>query len=373
MQAASAQFRRLFAATTVAALVAFSAPAPTALGAGDPVRAGFLHLRLADDFKEQLRSHSVSMRPRSFVVSGGSMDPLTGRGTLKLRGRLTFKHRGAKQQFKKLRVTVGPHGTLRSGRVKLFRLRGHSVTRNGFGANISGVRLTFPDSAADRLNRTLGLRSLHRARAGRLRVSEQPGTVEIISGTATVKPALGPGSFFAKLAAHCVDPGGGVSPISPGGQPGGPGTAFAFPVASGTISPIGQAGVIGQAGGLQIANGGVGLPSGCPASNDVTIRLSGFSSDLGDRLITTRAQVGGPGALLPLDALVDMPIDISHATLNGDPLNHTIVSNGAVTRLGDLGASNLNFVLPQPAPGNPAMQFAPTDLFGTLGISVRVR
>ncbi|MEK6251242.1 MAG: hypothetical protein AABM43_04725 [Actinomycetota bacterium] len=369
----SVRWRRVLAtvAPSLAALLAF---APAAFGAGDPVRVGSFQLKLSQAFKNQLSRHGVAITPKSFAIKGGSIDPITGAGSLTLSGKLRFKHGHKKVVYGHLNATLGPAGALRGGKTKLFSLHGGTVTRNGFGADIGGVDLNFLKSAARKLRKALDLNALRSGDAGSLAVSEQPQTVEVLSGTASVEPALGPGSISSKLAAHCVDPNTGVSVIAPGTQPGGPGTTIFFPVTFGTISPAGLDGVIQQAGGIQLANGGPGLPSGCPASNNFTIRLSDLSVDLLNRSVSAHVTLSGPGSPFgDLDAQISFPIDISDAWLNPDFQRFVVTTNGTVIRLNSSAAYLLNFVLPQPSPGDPSMQFADGDAFGTAGVTVQVR
>jgi len=122
-------------ALSVAALLAF---APTAFGAGDPVRTGSFQLKLSHSFKKQLSNHGVAITPKSYAIKSGSIDPTTGTGTLTLKGKLRFKHGHKKVVYKKVTATLGPNGFLKGGGVKLFNLTGGTVVRNGFGADVSG-------------------------------------------------------------------------------------------------------------------------------------------------------------------------------------------------------------------------------------------
>jgi hypothetical protein len=355
-------------------LAASLALAPAAFGAGDPVRSASFELKLSSAFKTQLKNHGVAMTPTSFSAKSGAIDPLTGVGSLSLAGSLRFKHGDKKAVFRHLTVTLGPGGVLKGNGTKLFSLSGVSVKRNGFGADVSGLRLHFLKSAAKKLRRKLDLSSLPAGRAGSFTASEQPQTVEVLSGTASVTPALGSGSISSKLAAHCVDPNTGVSVVAPGTQPGGPGTTIFFPVTFGTISPAGLDGVIQQAGGIQLANGGAGLPSGCPASNNFTIGLSDLSVDLLNRNVSAHVALSGSGSPFGnLDAQISFPIDVSDAWVNPDPQAFVVTANGTVIRLNSAAAYFLNLLLPQPSPGDPSMQFAEGDAFGTAGVTVQVR
>ncbi len=365
---------RQVVATAALSLVAALILAPSALAAGDPVRTGSFQLQLSAAFKHQLSRHGVAVSPRSFAIRSGAIDPTNGSGTLSLRGTLRFKHGHERVSYKHLKATLGPGGALRSGKTKLFALSGGTVARNGFGTEVSGVDLRFPRRAAKKVKKAFDLHSLPSGRAGSLSVSEQPQTVEVLSGTASVAPALGPGSISSKLAAHCVDPNTGVSVIAPGTQPGGPGTTMFFPINFGTISPAGLDGVIQQSGGVQLANGGPGLPAGCPASSDFSMRLSDLSVDLLNRNVTAHVAVSGSGSPIGnIDAEVTFPIDVSDAWVNPDPQNLAVATNGTVIKLNSTAAYFLNQLLPQPSPGDPSMQFADGDLFGTAGLSVQVR
>jgi hypothetical protein len=355
-------------------LAASLALAPAAFGAGDPVRSASFELKLSSAFKTQLKNHGVAITPTSFSARSGTIDPITGVGLLSLAGSLRFKHGDKKAVYRHLTVTLGPGGVLKGNRTKLFSLSGVSVTRNGFGADVSGLRLHFLKSAAKKLRRKLELNSLPVGRAGSFTASEQPQTVEVLTGTASVTPALGPGSISSKLAAHCVDPNTGVSVIAPGTQPGGPGTTIFFPVSFGTISPAGFDGVIQQAGGIQLDNGGPGLPSGCPASTNFTTRLSDLSADLRDRTVSAHVSLSGSGSPFGnIDAQVSFPIDISDAWLNPDFQSLVVTTNGSVIKLNSAAAYFLNLLLPQPSPGDPSMEFKDGDVFGTAGITVQVR
>jgi hypothetical protein len=365
---------RPFLATVAFSVAALLAIAPTAFGAGDPVRTGSFQLKLSRAFKKQLTRHGVAITPRSFAIKGGSIDPTTGAGPLTLSGKLRFEHGQKKVIYRHLNATLGSGGALRSGKTKLFSLHGGSVTRNGFGARIGGVDLKLPKGAARRLRKALDLKVLRSGDVGALAVSVQPQTVEVLSGTASVDPAVGPGSVTSKLAAHCVDPNTGVSVIAPGTQPGGPNTTIFFPVTFGTISPTGLNGVIQQAGGIQLANGGPGLPAGCPASNNLTLRLSDLSVDLLNRNVSAHVALSGSGSPFGnVDAQISFPIDIDDAWVNPDPQAFVVTANGTVIRLNSSAAYLLNVVLPQPSPADPTMQFADGDPFGTAGVTVQVR
>jgi hypothetical protein len=74
-----------------------------------------------------------------------------------------------------------------------------------------------------------------------------------------------------------------------------------------------------------------------------------------------------------LDAQISFPIDVIAALVNPDPHAFVVTTNGTVIRLNSSAANFLNLLLPQPSPGDPSMQFADGDAFGTAGVTVQVR
>ena len=345
-------------------------------GAGDPVKSGQFQLQLSDDFKRQLAKRGVSVGPKSFAIGQGTIDPITGGGSITLKGRLRFRGQGEKLVFKELNATLGPAGVLRSGKKRLFGLSGGSVSRQGFGAQIDGVQLRFLRGAARKLKRELGVRGLRAGYAGSVAVSEQPYTVQVNTGTATLAPASGPGSVNSKLTAHCIDPAAGITPLAPATQPGGTGTPYFFPVTGGTISPQGVEGVVQQVGGFQLQNGGAGLPAGCPASSTVTIQQSGLAVDLLTKRVSSRIVISGPGAPFGLNGEfpVEFPYEAINATFTADPVSHTVTSGGTVLELTSLAAYFMNQAFPQPSGSfDPSMEFADGDGFGTASLALQVR
>ncbi len=365
------------AAVATAALLAFGALASStdALAAGDPVAMGTLRIEPAGSFKRQLSRSHVHMKAGSFAVGTGSIDPTTGFGSLRLRGSVIFRHGKKRLRFPDLKAMLRPSGgILKSGHTRMLALQGGVVSRDGFGAEVEGIDLRLPKSFARKLKRGFDLRSLHPGTAGAATVSAQPQTVEILGGTASVAPATGPGSINSKLAAHCVDPVAGVAPIAPGSQPGGPGTTYFYPVAFGTISPTGAAGVIQQSGGIRLANGGSGLPAGCPASNTVTVAMRDLSIDLQAKLVAANASVSGSGSPFgDLEGAISFPIDVDSTLVSADPDALAIAASGTRIELNSVAAMFLNRLFAQPDPADPSMEFAAGDDFGTAGLTVQVR
>ncbi|MDQ2942478.1 MAG: hypothetical protein M3R21_02255, partial [Candidatus Dormibacteraeota bacterium] len=92
------------------------------------------------------------------------------------------------------------------------------------------------------------------------------------------------------------------------------------------------------------------------------------------RTVSSQASISGSGSPLGnIDAPISFPIDISDAWLNPDLQALTVTTNGSVIRIDSAAAYFLNLLLPQPSPGDPSMQFADGDVFGTAGFTVQVR
>jgi hypothetical protein len=370
---ASMRARALSAALAVLLTLTLAAPAQ---GAGDPVKSGQLRLQLSDAFKQRLAKRGIGVSPKSFALGGGTVDPIAGTGSLQLRGKLRFRRSGEKAVFRDLGATVGPGGLLRSGRKPLFALSGGVVTREGFGARITGVQIRLLRGATRSLKRSLGVKRLRPGYAGSASVTQQPATVQVLTGTATLAPDTSPGSVNSKLAAHCIDSSAGISPIAPATQPGGAGTPYFFPVSGGTVSPTGIEGVVQQVGGFQLQDGGSGLPAGCPSSPTVTIRQTDLAVDFLTKNISALLDVSGSGVPFGLQGIipVSFPYDSLNATFTADPVSHTVTSGGTVIRLNSLAAYYLNQAFPQPSGGfDPAMEFAAGDSYGTAGLTLQVR
>ena len=366
----------LVALLLVAALVF----APTAFGAGDPVASGSFNLKLSRSFKNQLRRNGVAMKPKVFTVEQGSIDPITGTGTLTLKGRLRFKHDHKKVVYNKVTATLGSNGVLKGGGVKLFKLSGGAVTRNGFGADLSGVKASFLKSAAKKINKKLGLHSLHRASAGSLSVSEQPQTVEVTGGNVHVVPeplSAGSGTVTSKLLAHCINGLTGVTAIGPGiKNPPALTPSFDFPVTGGTISPQGTDGVVNSAGGIELANtnGNIGDCDTAPPPL-ATLEQTDSSYNLLSNYISSHVVIEGSVPTVGDQGVgIGSNLNASNATVSANPDDHSVTVNGTVIRFNKGSALFLRQTFPQPTSSYDAsMEFVSGDLFGTMNLTVTTR
>jgi hypothetical protein len=280
------------------------------------------------------------------------------------------------------------------------------VTRNGFGANVAGIRVRLPRSTARRLNQRLGLHSLHADRVGTISFSEQPRTVAVEDGTATVMPFLPPvlggptNGVAAKIQFHCIDPFVGVGPIAPATLIG---QEFHFPVVGGTIGPKGTDGVVQLSGGVRLANGDVGdatfqQPAGCPnippppgpGISTSYLEQTNLAPNFALLNVQANAFLGGtipgcwaandpPGCgVIPGDKgiAIGQSIDMTKATVSADPNANpkTVTISGVVIKNNATSTLVINGLFPNASsPHDASRDFADGDLFGTMNLTLEVR
>jgi len=394
-------FGALVALTVTGALLL----APGASAAGDPVAKGTFRLNLNAAFKAQLGANGVKMKPRSPKFIRGALDPSTGTGKLKL-AKISFEKGGKKIVYRSLEARIGVGGAIKGSSGKLFTLTRGDVTRVGFGARVDGVRVRFPRSAAARINKRLGLGSLRPGRAGTVSFSEQPKTVQVEEGRATIMPFLPPvlggpqNGVAAKIQFHCIDPFVGVAPIAPASLVG---QTFHFPVVGGTVGPTGKTGVIRFAGGVRLANGDVGdatfpqppscpdialLPGPGPGTSTSYLEQTNLAPNLELGNVQANAFLGGtipgcwtandpPGCnVIPGDkgVAIGQEIDMSNATVKADPnaSSRTVTIDNLVIKNNDTSSLVLNGLFPN-ASTDPGKGFTAGDLFGTASMTLEVR
>ena len=362
-----------------------------AFGAADPVQSGKLKLKLSSGFKNQLKSNHVGMKPKSFSLTGGTLDPVTGAGTVNLKGKLTFKAGSKKVVYKKLTAKIGSGGYIKGKAGKVFKLKGGTVTRNGFGANVTGVKLSFLKGAAKAINKKLGLHSLHKGSAGTASANNvQPSTVTLVSGTSELVANL---VTFAKFGHHCVSPvlrerPAASLPIAPATVTPTTPPSFVFPVVGGSLSPAGTSGTANASGGIQITqnilNDNAGRWLDCSRSSGATlsqVKQTDLVLDLNTKQIQAHIVISGTGvAALDGDkgsAFIGT-IDMTGATVTADPSTRKVTITNAAAAFNATSALVLNGAFPVTATqairpdqraARGASAFVAGDPIGTVSVS----
>ena len=366
----------------VGVTLAFASPAS---GAEDPVEKGTLRLDLSKPLSARFESQGVKMTPTSFTIGDGTIDPIDGTGTLALKERLKFRTATGKLVFRKVTARLGGDGVLKVGGVRMFRLEGGKVTRNGFGAELKKIRATLTSKGSRKLKRRLHLHGLSRMPAGKVSVSEQPHTVQVTGGKVHLVPnpnlTVGSGTLASKLQSHCINFISGNEEIPPAtkveNDPDPSAPYYDFPVSGGTIGPDANAGSVELNGGLQIMNTNSSFGS-CNSSSPplATLMQTEIAYKLGAKVISSRIQVTGatPDEAGDQGIAPGSDLSFSSATISADPDAHRVTVKGIVIRQNKGAALLLNQVFPQRVGHESGPQeFAAGDLFGVVDITVTTR
>ncbi len=359
-------------AVALAATLAYSPPAAAA-APGDPVASGSLKLTLSRGFKSQLKSNGVKMSRREFTIKKGAIDPTNGSGSVTFSGKLKFKGSDGKLVFKKVTATLGGGGVLKGDGTKLFKLSSGKVERNGFGAEITGINAKLHRKGIRKINRKLGLSSLHKGKVGTAAFSEQPKTVRVTGGQTNIVPSLAGDSVAFKLVAHCINPLTGVEAIAPAVKH--LDAAFDFPASGGTIGPNGKDGVVLHAGGSRINKDPLNDLGACGAVPDnANIEQTNLQFDLGKNRVFGDAKIGGYGPPLggPKGTAIAFDIRAANAVVNAHANNKRITVSGQVLVLSEASAQFLNLVFPNNT-GDATRDFKAGDVFGTASTTVDTR
>ncbi len=392
------------AVAVVAALAALLAFAPFASATSDPLASGTTTINLNKGFFKKLKKNGVKVlkvspatvknRKATLPVSGGSLDPTTGAGTVEHSGGIKFK-RGKKTATVNTLVLETSTSSLKAKvagkNMKLASVKGVTLTRNGFGANVSVSSLKLTGKAAKQLNKKLGFTGKKKNKKGK-RVAvkpllkgnqalgksaseTQPKTVAVLSGNAslttdetTVKKFVLP-----PPNGHLVK----IEPISPTeseavANPFTP--VLKFPIGGGTIAP-------NASGGVVQTTGGVKLVQTVAPEKTTTMTLGNIWIDLGAKTATVEVTVESTiSPQLNLGSLGRSSIanlNLAGATITSDPATRTISVANAVATLQAVTAETLNSVFGAPfdnaEPPVPHPKFAEGDGLGTFSFSVQTQ
>jgi hypothetical protein len=372
--------------------------APTASAASDPIASGTTTLTLNKGLVKKLKKNGVKIlkvspatlrnRTATLPVTGGSLDPTSGAGTINHSGGIKFKRGKKTVALKNLIVdttTKSLTGRVGKKSLKIASVAGVSFARNGFGVDVKISKLKLTGKAAKELNNKLSTpkkkgkgssasaskrKTTKLFKGGQVLGSssstEQPSTVTVLpQGDATLVADATPGQAFSKFIAKGVSAATGFTGIAPATRPAP--TVFVFPISGGTIAPNASSGTVNTAGGVQIVKD--------TATLDPTMQLTNIGADLGTKVALTDLNIlpsppfpGNVGRASIAD------LDFSGATIVSDPATRRITIIGAVAKLQAVAAATLNDVFNQPPPPPPpATDFAPGDSLGTFSFTVQTQ
>jgi len=388
----------LSAVAVVAALAALLAFAPFASATSDPLASGTTTINLNKGFVKKLKKSGVKVlkvspgtvknRTVKLPVSGGSLDPTTGAGTVEHSGGIKFK-RGKKTATVNTLVLETATSSLKAkvaGKsMKLASVKGLTFARNGFGTNVSISSLKLTGKAAKQLNKKLGFTGKQKKKApfkgskvlGASTSETQPKTVAVLpGGNATLAlsasalqklnnvgphPPEEPGPFAVKLA-----PVAPTSVVSAGPPP-----TVAFPIGGGTMSPTASSGILQTLGGLTLTQNLEAVGKGI-----TVLTMGNIWVDMGAKTATVEVTIENPKTPeanlgnLGRSSIAD--IQLTGATITSDPATHTISVQNASATLQAVTAETLNSVFITPiekATAEPQEKFAAGDPLGSFSFS----
>ena len=281
-----ARGRMLPVAIVAAAFVAMLALAPLASAAPNPIAKGSTTLNINSGFNNKAKKAGIkiaAVKPATikgtkatFAVTGGSIEPTSGAGTVTHSGGLKITWGKKSVALKALEInTTSKTLTASVGgkKVQLAKLGGVSSARLGFGNSISAKNVKLTSAGAKALNskltpkptkvktkkkgktvvKTVKTKPAFKANMvlGKTTTEVEPKTDNVVaSGTMAYG---GDTTLFTKLK----DVGVNVEAIPPTTVAG---TSYTSPISGGTISPLGTEGQVNSAGGIKLVQAFPGTP-----------------------------------------------------------------------------------------------------------------
>ena len=338
--------------------------APTSRASYDPLGSGTTKLSFGKAFLSVMKAHGVTAVPKApatrkggaivFPVSGGKMDPTSGKGEADQLGNLVFKRGRLSLPFKGLMVKAkrAPlYAKVGGSQLKIATGARIATVRDGFGTIFTAKDLKLSEKVAVRLNKKLHLGDAFKAGQviGSLSTATQPQTVAILPtgrATLTVAPEM-----FAKLSELHVS----LNPISPAELA--PGPLFTLPmVKGGAIAPDASLGTLRTGGSIELLQLGAG---------QIFWEELRFGLDAGAALGDVNLQPSPPyGGKLGMVGILDL--DMSSAAVSSSAKARTITVTGASLRLQAQSAESFNQAFAERKPF-----FKAGDLFGTISFTAQ--
>ncbi len=319
--------RRLIPAVAAAGVLLAAAPAADAAVS---LSGGTTRLTLDKGTAAALGSLGVKVAPTGpataqgrhvrFPISGGSIDPASGAGTIRHRGGLRLSAGGKRIVLKNYTVRVGRRITLSArvggDRVTVLDLTGRPrVSRSGFGTNVSGLTARLNRTAARALNAAFGVDAFRKGiPLGTVRVQAEPSQTQLLAQGATAL-AIDPATLQAIVSL-------GIAPgvIGPATLDG---TTASFPITGGKAALDLSAATVRHSGGISLAKGATSV-----ALTDFDIRVGMGAPQLFAALNGSAEKV----------AILDLDLAALQPTVQG----RSITLGGVVAKLTQGAADALN-------------------------------
>jgi hypothetical protein len=404
----------------VAALVALLAFAPFASATSDPVASGTTTVTLNKGFVKRLKQYGIKVlkvspgkvngRKVTLPVSGGSMDPTNGLGSLELGGGIKFKAGKKSAPVNTLVLDTAQSsltGKVAGKSMKVAGVSNLTFVRNGFGVNVNVGKLKLTGKAAKQLNKKLGFTGQKKGkehgkghkRAAASKSSQppfkgnqvlggsfsetQPKTVAVIATgnaqlvispvalqkLATVGPELPPASgehpFAVKLAPVAPTQIVSLSPVT-----------AAFPISGGSMGPSATTGILQTAGGLRLTQNLEGLGG----NGETILTMGNIWVDLGAKTASVEVSIENAKnkelnrGNLGRASIAD--IQLTGATITSNPATRTVSVQNASATLQAVTAETLNSVFIGPmekAFGPQPNKFAAGDPLGTFSFTAQTQ
>jgi hypothetical protein len=407
-------------AIMAAALFALLAFAPFASAASDPLASGTTTIKLNKGFFKKLKKNDVKVlkvspgkvknRTVTLPVSGGSLDPTTGQGTVNDSGGFKFKHGKKTAPLKNLVLDTTKKsltGKLGKKNMKIASVAGISFTREGFGTNVKIGKLKLTGKAAKELNKKLGFGGKSGSKHKRASTSSKDNSSsnavfkanQLLGGsTNSTQPkevaVLATGNATLALSASALKK---LTEVGPGPESGGPfkvelstvapttvvapgpPPTVAFPIGGGTMSPTASTGTLQTLGGLKLVQSLEAAPP--PGTKGVTtLTMGNIWVDMGTKQATVEVTIENPKTpeanLGNLGRASIADINLTGATITSDPVTRTISVQNASATLQAVTAETLNSVFITPiekATGEPQAKFAAGDPLGTFSFTAQTQ
>jgi hypothetical protein len=320
-----------------AVIVCVFSLAPAAQAAYDPLGGGTTELTLDRAFARLLSENGVALvakqgarqkgRVFTLPVSGGQVDPTTGKGSVDNEGVLVFQGARGKVPLRELAVKTTHQPLIAKvggGQLKVASAAKTGSVRTGFGSTFEARKLKLSAKVATRLNKKLRPEAPFAAGQplGALVAKTQPQLVTILDqGRATL---LFDPAFAAKLDSRFVS----LNPIFPAEHVG---PTFTFPIiAGGAIAPDASQGTLRSGGEVELLQLGAGQVFWREPWLDLEARTDTAEVDV-EPTPTFPGKLGRVGVF-----------DLGAAVVSSDPKARTIAVSGMPLSLQSDAAARLN-------------------------------